>query len=167
MNLRVTTSTLETGIVLLHLAGHMTIGPETDNLEWLLRSLLREGQTKLILDLAGVDQIDPDAAVFLVRCFFVAREIGIRLALGAGRPDVLRLILKQGLKLTSAGIVLGLAIAYGLTRALASLLFGVKASDPFTFAVVAVILSVIAVAATFFPARQASAVEPAEALRYQ
>jgi hypothetical protein len=67
MSLRVTTSNIETGIVLLHPAGHMTIGPETDNLEWLLRSLLREGQTKLILDLAGVDQID---ALFLVRCFF-------------------------------------------------------------------------------------------------
>jgi anti-anti-sigma factor len=90
MSLSVTTANIEPGILLLHLAGHITIGPETDNLEWLLRNLLREGQTKLILDLAGVDLIDPDAALFLVRCFFAARGSGAELRFAAAKPDVFR-----------------------------------------------------------------------------
>lgn len=90
MNLRVTTSRGDPDIVVLRLAGHMAVGKETDDLEWLLRSLLRQGETKLIFDLAGVDQIDADAAVFLVRCFFAARGVGGELRLAAARPDVVR-----------------------------------------------------------------------------
>jgi hypothetical protein len=95
------------------------------------------------------------------------QEMGIRLALGAGRPDLMRLILAQGLKLAAVGVAVGLALAYGLTRVLASLLYGVKASDPLTFAAVGLILTVIAVAASYLPARRASGIEPVEALRYQ
>jgi predicted permease len=95
------------------------------------------------------------------------QEIGVRMALGAGRPDMVRLILGQGLRLTGIGVALGLAIAYGLTRVLASLLFGVKAADPLTFAGVAFLLGLIALASTWFPARRAAEVEPVEALRYQ
>jgi putative ABC transport system permease protein len=95
------------------------------------------------------------------------QEIGVRMALGAGKPDLLRMILRQGLQLAAAGVLLGLAIAYGLTRVLASLLFGVQAADPFTFGGVAMILLLIALAATWYPARRAAAVEPVEALRYQ
>ncbi|PWU07339.1 MAG: hypothetical protein C5B51_10175 [Terriglobia bacterium] len=95
------------------------------------------------------------------------QEMGIRLALGAARPDLVRLVLAQGLKLAGIGVALGLAMAYGLTRLLASLLYGVKASDPLTFAAVGVILAIIALAATYLPARRASGVEPVEALRYQ
>jgi ABC-type antimicrobial peptide transport system permease subunit len=95
------------------------------------------------------------------------QEIGVRMALGAGRPDMVRLILGQGLRLTGIGVGLGLAIAYALTRVLASLLFGVKAADPLTFAGVAMILALIALGSTWFPARRAAAVEPVEALRYQ
>jgi putative ABC transport system permease protein len=91
----------------------------------------------------------------------------VRMALGAGGPDLLRLVFGQGLKLAAAGVVVGLAIAYALTRVLASLLFGVKAADPLTFSGVALILVLIALAATWFPARRAAAVEPLEALRYQ
>jgi ABC-type antimicrobial peptide transport system permease subunit len=95
------------------------------------------------------------------------QEMGIRLALGAGRPDLMRLILAQGLKLAAVGVAVGLALAYGLTRVLVSLLYGVKASDPFTFAAVGLILTVIALAASYLPARRASGIEPVEALRYQ
>ncbi len=95
------------------------------------------------------------------------QEIGIRLALGAGPPDLLRLVLAQGLKLAGIGILLGLAIAYGLTRLIASLLYGVKASDPLTFAAVGAILALIAAAATYLPARRASGLGPMEALRHQ
>jgi len=95
------------------------------------------------------------------------QEIGIRKALGAGGRDLMRLVFGQGLKLAAAGVALGLGIAYGLTRVLASLLFGVKAADPVTFGGVAVVLILIAAAATWFPAKRAAAVEPVEALRYQ
>ena len=94
------------------------------------------------------------------------QEIGIRMALGAARGDMLRLVLAQGLKLAIAGVVLGAALAYGVTRLLASLLFGVKASDPITFVGVAVILLTVALIATLIPARRASTVAPSEALRY-
>jgi len=95
------------------------------------------------------------------------QEIGIRLALGAARGDLLRMVLRQGLTLAGIGVVMGLVIAYGLTRLLASLLFGVKASDPWTFGGVALLLSLVALIATYIPARRAAATEPVEALRYQ
>ena len=95
------------------------------------------------------------------------QELGIRLALGAARGDVFRLVIIQGLKLTATGVALGLGIAYGVTRLLASLLFGVKAADPMTFAAVAAILTAVAFLATYIPARRAAAIEPSDALRYQ
>lgn len=95
------------------------------------------------------------------------QEIGIRVALGADRGDVLRLIVWQGMKLAAIGIVLGLAGAYGVTRLLASLLFGVKATDPATFGGVAAIVAVVALAASFAPAQRAAGVAPSEALRHQ
>ncbi len=95
------------------------------------------------------------------------QEIGIRMALGAARMDMLKLVLAQGMKLVGAGVAIGAGLAYGVTRLLESLLFGVKASDPVTFAVVAGILTLVAAIATLIPARRASGVQPLEALRYQ
>ena len=95
------------------------------------------------------------------------QEIGIRMALGARRPDMLKLVMVQGMKLALGGLVLGLGLSYALTGLLQSMLFGVKATDPVTFAAVAVLLALVAVAATLLPARRASTVEPLEALRYQ
>jgi len=95
------------------------------------------------------------------------QEIGIRVALGAARRDVLKLIVLQGMKLVWIGVALGLAAAYGLTRVLGALLYGVKANDPATFAAVAVIVTFVAAAATFVPARRASAIAPSDALRHQ
>ena len=90
MSLRVTTSKVEPDIVVLHFCGTMTIGPETHALEWLLRRLLRRGETKLIFDLAGIDQIDAEAALFIVRCFFVVRAAGGELRFAGASPDLIR-----------------------------------------------------------------------------
>lgn len=95
------------------------------------------------------------------------REIGIRLALGAQLRDVLSLIIGQGLKLTLLGVGLGLIGAFLLTRALASLLFEVSATDPAIFLLVSLLLAAIALLASYFPARRATKVDPLVALRYE
>ncbi len=94
-------------------------------------------------------------------------EIGVRMALGAQRRDVLRLIVGDGAKLAFAGIVIGLLGALALTRWMVSLLFEVKPTDPATFAAVAILLSVVALAACYIPARRAMKVDPMVALRYE
>jgi macrolide transport system ATP-binding/permease protein len=95
------------------------------------------------------------------------REIGIRMALGAGNSEILKLVSRQGLVLVGVGVGIGLFLAWGLTRAMANLLVGVSASDPFTFLIVASLLTVVALAACLIPARRATRVDPMVALRYQ
>ncbi|HEU0178331.1 MAG TPA: ABC transporter permease [Blastocatellia bacterium] len=94
-----------------------------------------------------------------------AQEIGIRVALGAQTGDVLRMVLRHGLKLTALGLSIGLAAAYALTRYMRSQLFGVKAADPLTFAGVALLLVAVALMACWIPARRATKVDPLVALR--
>jgi ABC-type antimicrobial peptide transport system permease subunit len=93
------------------------------------------------------------------------RNIGIRMALGAVRAAILNMILRQGLTLTIVGIVAGLAGAFALTKLMASLLFGVSASDAATYSSVAVLLGAVALAATYVPALRATRVDPMVALR--
>ena len=93
------------------------------------------------------------------------RELGIRMALGAARKDVLQMVLRQGLKLAATGLVLGFAASIVLTRFLTSLLFQVKPADGFTLAAVALTLAAVALLANYLPARRASRVDPNEALR--
>ncbi|MFL6274021.1 MAG: ABC transporter permease [Blastocatellia bacterium] len=115
------------------------------------------------LALAGI-------GIFGVVSYSVAqrtRELGIRMALGASRRDVLYLVLAQGWKLALIGVAIGLALSFALTRALTSLLYGVSASDPPVFAAMALVLSTVALLASYLPARRATRVDPMIALRYE
>ena len=94
-------------------------------------------------------------------------EIGVRMALGAQRADVLKLILRQGILLAATGVLVGLAGSFGLTRVIATLLFDVAATDKTTFAAVAVGLFAVTFVASYLPARRATKVDPLVALRYE
>ena len=107
--------------------------------------------------------------VYGVMAYSVAqrtRDVGIRMALGAGKQDVLRMIVGEGARLTSLGLILGLAGAWSLSRLMLNLLYGVEANDVATFAGVALLLGALALAASYLPARRAAKVDPLVALRY-
>jgi putative ABC transport system permease protein len=94
-------------------------------------------------------------------------EIGIRMALGAQHKDVLRMVLRQGLKIALAGVGIGIIASLGLTQLMSSLLFAVSAADPLTFAAVTIVLVAVAMLACYIPARRALRVDPMVALRYE
>ena len=110
------------------------------------------------------------AGIYGVTAYWVAqrtREIGIRIALGAGQRTVMKLVMRQALVLAVAGIAAGVAGASALTRFLRSLLYDVRPIDPATFAAVTVLLAAVVLAASYIPARRATKVDPMVALRYE
>ena len=114
--------------------------------------------------------LHPTAGVFGVMAYSVSRptsEIGVRVALGARSSDVLRMILGQGMRTILIGVAIGIAGSLALTRTVASLLFGVTATDPLTFGAVTLLLVAAALLACFIPARRATKVDPLVALRYE
>jgi putative ABC transport system permease protein len=134
-------------------------------------SLSRSRFTMLLLGIfAGVALVLAAVGIYGLIAYSVTQrtqELGIRIALGAQRRDVLRLVLAQGTRLTFLGVALGLFAALALSRLLAALLFNVSATDPLTFAGVAALLAAVALLACFIPARRATRVDPIVALRYE
>ena len=124
----------------------------------------------LLASFAGLALLLSSIGIYGVVSYVVGqktREIGLRMALGASRPAVMRMILSQGGKLAAAGVMLGLGASFVLTRSMEAMLFGVSASDPFTFIVVAALLTAVALAACYIPARRAMQVDPMVALRHE
>jgi predicted permease len=145
-------------------------GPQT--MDEVIAGSLATRQFSMIL-LAGfalVALVLASVGIYGVLAYLVGQrthEIGIRMALGAGRYEVLRLVVGQGAKMALLGVALGLAAALGLTRLMSDMLYGVSATDPMTFIAVAILLILVALAACYIPARRATKVDPMVALRYE
>jgi predicted permease len=134
-------------------------------------SILPQRFNLLLLSIfAGVGLMLTLVGIYGVMSYHVTsniHEIGIRMALGAQTDDVLKLVLRRGARLTLLGIAIGLAGALGLTRLMTTLLFGVRATDPLTFAAIALLLVLVALLACFVPARRATKVNPLVAMRHE
>jgi putative ABC transport system permease protein len=143
-----------------------------DSMEHIVASAVaRQRFSMLLLAIfAGVALVLAAVGIYGVMSYSVAQqthEIGIRMALGAQRGDVLKLTIGKGLRLVITGVVIGLASAFVLTRVMASLLFGVSATDPITFVTISFVLVSVAALASYIPALRATRVDPMVALRYQ
>ena len=139
--------------------------------EILAASIARQRFSMLLLAIfAGVAMVLAGVGIYGVMSYSVAQrthEIGIRMALGAQTSAVLKLAVGYGMMLVSIGIVIGLIAAFGLTRLMSTLLFGVTATDPMTFTLISILLVCVAAIASYIPARRATKVDPIIALRYE
>jgi predicted permease len=136
-----------------------------------LRSISRQRFNVLLMTIfAGAALLLAAIGVYGLMAYSVeqrTQEIGIRMALGAGGRDVRRMVVFQGMRLALLGVVVGLAAAFGLSRLIASLLFGVQARDPVVFVAIPLLLTVVSLVAVWLPAHRASTIDPLRALRYE
>jgi len=139
--------------------------------QWVAKSLAQARFTSLILAIfAGVALLLASIGIYGVMSYAVTQrvsEIGVRLALGAERSDILKLIVATGGKMAALGLGIGIVLALALSRTISSLLYNVAGSDPFTLTAVVITLAAVALLASYLPARRASRIAPTEALRYQ
>jgi predicted permease len=149
---------------------NVVFGAQTMN-EVIADSITRHRFSMILLNsFAAAALLLASVGLFGVISYLVGQrthELGVRIALGAGRKDVLRLVLSHGMKMALSGVALGLVAALGLTRLLAQMLYGVSATDPVTFAGIALLLTAVALAACFVPAWRATKVDPLVALRHE
>src|SRR4051812_22811889 len=135
------------------------------------QAVARQRFSMILLALfAGLALLLASVGIYGVMSYSVAqrtREIGIRMALGARQTDVLQMTVMHGLKLVGAGMMIGLLAAFFVTRVLATLLFGITATDPITFVGISVVLLAVAILASYVPALRATRVDPLTALRAQ
>lgn len=151
--------------------GQLPMGKQRTMEQVVSESTARQSFNMLLLTIfAGVALVLASVGIYGLIAYSVqqrTQEIGIRLALGADQRYMVRLVLGQGLKLTLIGVAAGAGIAWGLARLLKSLLYGIDTNDPLTFGGATLILTVLALLASYIPARRAANVAPVEALRYQ
>jgi len=151
--------------------GEMIVSGNESEEEVVARSISSHRFSALLLGVfAALALVLASVGIYGVLAYLVGQrtqEIGVRMALGAKRLDVLRLVLTDGARLTLVGVGIGAAVALGLTRLMSGMLFGVKPTDPLTFASVALLLTAIALLACCLPARRAMSVDPMVALRHE
>jgi predicted permease len=151
-------------------AGMIVSGNESEE-EAVARSIASQRFTVVLLgSFAGLALLLASVGIYGVLSYLVGRrtqEIGLRMALGAERTDVLRMVLGDGARMTLVGIGVGMIAALGLTQLMSSMLFGVRPTDPITFGAVAVLLCAVALLACYLPALRAMRVDPIVALRYE
>jgi predicted permease len=158
------------GAVQSHNSQNIITRPQTMN-DVIAGSLARRRFSMTLLNaFAAVALLLASVGLYGVISYLVGQrthELGVRIALGAGRREVLRLVINHGMKMALGGVAIGLIAAFGLTRLMANMLYGVSPTDPVTFAAIALLLAAVAMAACLVPAWRATKVDPLVALRHE